>query len=110
MNTLASIALRGFTETEFCAWVGRAAPGDVLEYHQGFLALDTTSVRLTPAEQKVLRQLVRRTAWAAKQRLVHLVQQRRGPGIFSYLAIKRQRPRASKIAGAALVDCLVEAQ
>ncbi|MFC3119836.1 hypothetical protein ACFOHS_22155 [Jhaorihella thermophila] len=29
-------AARPLTDIEFCAWVGQAAPGDRLEYHQGF--------------------------------------------------------------------------
>ena len=29
------------TEIQFCAWVAQALPGDRLEYHRGFLVLDT---------------------------------------------------------------------
>jgi hypothetical protein len=28
------------SEIELCAWIGHATPGDVLEYHRGFLARD----------------------------------------------------------------------
>ena len=28
------------TEADFCGWVGRAAPGDIVEYHRGFLGID----------------------------------------------------------------------
>jgi hypothetical protein len=30
-------------ETDLCGWIGQAALGDILEYHRGFLALDTAS-------------------------------------------------------------------
>ena len=30
------------SEIELCAWVAQAAPGAVLEYHRGYLALDRT--------------------------------------------------------------------
>ena len=109
MENNTRIALKGFTEAEFCAWVGDAEPGDTLEYHHGHLALDVSMGPLTAAEQKVLRRLARRAFWASKQGLVHLVQQRTGPGRFRYLAIKLSRPRATRIAAAALVDCLVGA-
>jgi hypothetical protein len=109
MDKITNLAPRGLTEAEFCAWVGRAEPGDVLEYHYGFLAVDASAGPLSPAEQKVLRLLARRALWSSNRGLVHLVQQRRGPGSFRYLAIKRRRPRATMIAAAALVDCLVEA-
>ncbi|MFN3464829.1 MAG: outer membrane beta-barrel protein, partial [Terricaulis sp.] len=29
------------TDIEFCAWVGQAMPGDRLEYHRGFLGIDS---------------------------------------------------------------------
>ena len=32
------------TEIQFCAWVAQALPGDRLEYHRGFLVLDTFPV------------------------------------------------------------------
>ena len=34
------------TETDFCSWVGQAAPGDILEYHRGFLGIDIAARRL----------------------------------------------------------------
>ena len=36
---------RPLTDIEFCAWIGQAVPGDRLEYHRGFLGIDTTAVR-----------------------------------------------------------------
>ena len=48
----------------------------------------------------MLRQLARRAAWAFGEGLVHLVQRRNGPNDFSYLAIKRTRPRTTRPARA----------
>jgi len=31
------------SEIELCAWVAQAAPGTVLEYHRGYLALDRSA-------------------------------------------------------------------
>ena len=33
---------RRITEINLCGWIGQASPGAVLEYHRGFLALDTS--------------------------------------------------------------------
>ncbi len=82
---------RPLDELALCQWIGRAAPGDILEYHRGFLAIDTASLARGPAELKTLRLLARRAAWAAEERFVHLVQRRIGPGVFAYLVIKRPR-------------------
>jgi hypothetical protein len=89
-------------EAAFCKWAGEAAHGDILEYHRGFLSVDIEVGRLPASERKVLRQLAHRAAWAFREGVVHLVQRRRGPDDFSYLAIKRTRPRATRLAGAKL--------
>lgn len=40
--TITRIRPKGpLTEIQFCAWVAQALPGDRLEYHRGFLVLDT---------------------------------------------------------------------
>lgn len=44
MKNSRTVATRSFgplTEIQFCAWVAQALPGDRLEYHRGFLVLDT---------------------------------------------------------------------
>ena len=82
-------------EADFCSWVGRAAPGDIFEYHRGFLGIDVAPGTLPAAEQKALRHLARRALWASGEGLVHLVQRRVGPGEFAYLAIRRPRPRVA---------------
>ena len=70
-------------------------PGDILEYHRGFLAVDIGDRRLAAAEQKALRRArpPRRLGFDAG--LVHLVQRRNGPNDFSSLAIgpAAQAPR-----------------
>ena len=82
----------------FCAWLGQASPGDALEYHRGFLALDACPDGQTPKsdERREIARVARRAWWAAQQGLVHLVQRRNGPDDFTYIAIARPRtPEAS---------------
>ncbi|MER9005658.1 hypothetical protein NKI15_18690 [Mesorhizobium sp. M0862] len=80
------------SEAEFCSWLSVAAPGNVIEYHRGFLVLDAAQPcreKLALKRQQELIQLRRRAYWAAERELVHLVQRRLAPCRFSYLAIKR---------------------
>lgn len=79
------------SEREFCSWIGRAAPGEIIQYHLGHLAKDVASMTIEAAD---------RAAWAAEEGLVHLVQSRAGPSDFRYLAIKRRRPRTGSEARA----------
>ena len=84
------------SEIELCAWVAQAAPGAVLEYHRGYLALDRTAFgRLgdTPA-RGALGLLGSRAHDLAERGLVHLVQHRHGPEDYSYFAIARARGKA----------------
>ena len=84
------------SEIWFCAWVAQAEPGDRLEYHRGYLAVDTNKLTskldLNACTELVL--LRDRAFGCAAQGLVHLVQQRLGPDLFSYLAIAR--PKTSR--------------
>jgi len=83
------------SEVELCVWVSQAAPGDTLEYHRGFLAVDRTPYGQfmdTPA-RAALELLADRAHALAEQELVHLVQRRCGPFDFSYLAIARPKPK-----------------
>ena len=84
----------GITEIDLCAWLSQAAPGDALEYHRGFLVLDTDPriSGFANGQRLELIQLANRALWAAEKQLVHLVQRRLGESRFSYLAIARQRP------------------
>ncbi len=78
-------------ELDLCRWIGSAAPGDILEYHRGFLAIDIGTLALPPARQRAFKLLAGRAAWAAENGFIHLVQRRLGPSLFGYLAIKRPR-------------------
>jgi len=85
------------TEIQFCAWVAQALPGDRLEYHRGFLVIDSFPVlsKLGDNERHALTLLAKRAFWTERQGLVHLVQERLGPNLFSYLAIARPKPRGA---------------
>ena len=85
------------TEIQFCAWVAQALPGDRLEYHRGFLVLDTFPglSKLGDNERTELALLGKRAFWTESQGLVHLVQERLGPDLFSYLAIARPKTRGT---------------
>ena len=82
------------SDVEFCGWLGRAAPGDAIEYHRGFLALDCApqTGRMSACEGAGLGHLARCALRAAEHGLVHLAQRRNGDSDFSYLAIARPRP------------------
>jgi hypothetical protein len=86
------------TEIQFCAWVAQSVPGDRLEYHRGFLVLDTfpTAARLSDERRKALTRLGFRAFWAAENGLVHLVQERVAPDQFAYIAIARPKPKAAE--------------
>lgn len=90
---------RHITDIEFCAWVAQAVPGDRLEYHRGFLVLDTFPLfsRFGDKEREALRRLADRSFWAAEQDLVHLVQERVGPDQFAYVAVARPKPKAAAV-------------
>jgi hypothetical protein len=96
------------TEAQFCAWIGQSVPGAVIEYHRGFLAIDTVraSSDLVEPDRKELVRVGRRAWWAAEKNLVHLVQRRLGPDRFAYLAIARARP---KMLHATLLTLLAQA-
>ena len=94
------------TDLEFCQWVGEALPGEWLEYHRGFLAIDAAPdlSPLRSEERKRLVALAECARWASDHRLVHLVQRRIGPDRFAYLAIARPKPLARRIELAALLS------
>lgn len=100
---------RRFTDTEFCAWIGQAHPGDRLVYHRGVLALDANHDSEAPKTdaRRELARVARRARWAAQQGLVHLVQRRNGPDDFTYIAIAR--PRSSEAAASLSMLLLSEA-
>lgn len=89
----------------FWAWIGQAAPGDWLEYHRGFLVVDTDEKdsSLPGPDRLRLRSMADATHLAFEMRLVHLVQLRLGPNQFAYLAIARPRKRKAEAALASLL-------
>jgi hypothetical protein len=75
------------------AWLNQAEPGDVLEYHRGFLALDRShhSSLLREDDRQVLCRLANLAIRLSDRGLVDLVQRRVAGDCFSYLAIARNR-------------------
>lgn len=110
MNVLVTPAFtptrpRPLTDIEFCAWVGQAIPGDRLEYHRGFLGIDTlVGISTLPdLDRRRLGALAGAAYRAFEAGLVHLVQVRLGPDRFAYLAIARTKPRNAPMPLASLV-------
>ena len=91
------------TEIELSGWLGQAAPGDSIEYHRGFLALDRSRAGGRLREQDAIElSRVAHHAWqAAELGLVHLVQRRNGPDDYSYLLVARPRPAVAPAFGTA---------
>lgn len=92
------------SEADLCGWLGRAAPGEMLEYHRGFLALDSSPLteRLPNRQRIDLLRVARRAIWAAEHGLAHPVQRRNGAEDYSYLLIARPRPRGRTVSPPAL--------
>ena len=88
------------SEIQFCAWLAQAEAGDRLEYHRGFLAVDTdklmSKLELNARAELVL--LRDRAFGCEAQGLVHLVQERIGPDQFAYVAIARPKPKTPRSA------------
>ncbi|MBF0093036.1 MAG: hypothetical protein HQL34_00670 [Alphaproteobacteria bacterium] len=83
------------TEEMLSTWIGNAFPGDALEYHRGFLALDGSPVlsRLAERDRHQLNRIANCALAAAANGLADLLQRRNGPDDFSYLIIARRRLR-----------------
>ena len=88
------------SEIQFCAWLAQAEAGDRLEYHRGYLAVDTdklmSKLELNARAELVL--LRDRAFGCEAQGLVHLVQERIGPDQFAYVAIVRPKPKTPRSA------------
>jgi hypothetical protein len=99
-------APRPLTDIEFCAWIGQAMPGDQLEYHRGFLGIDTTAVisTLPEPDRRRLAALASAAHRAFEAGLVHLVQARLGPNRFAYVAVARRKPRPAPVPLARLLS------
>ena len=68
MSSTSTIPPPALTETDFCNWVGQAAPGDTLEYHRGFLGIDIALGRFPPPSRRRCGQLARRAALGLRRR------------------------------------------
>jgi hypothetical protein len=98
--------LSPITEIDLCAWLGQAEPGAMLEYHRGFLVLDTDqTISKLPRDRRLeLAQLASRARWASDQRLLHLLQRRLGDSEFSYIAVARERPKTASLSSLLLAE------
>ena len=90
-------ARTAITEIELCAWLAQAAPGDAIEYHRGFLAMDRCRVggRLQEQDATELSRVAARAWLAGEQGHAHLVQHRNGCNDFSYMIVARPRKTSS---------------
>ena len=83
------------TEGALADWVGRAFPGDVLQYHRGFLAVDASPVlsRLPERDRSELSRIADCALAAAAEGFADLLQRSHGIDDYSYLIIARRRAR-----------------
>lgn len=86
------------TEDDLCSWLGKAFPGDTIEYHRGFLAVDQTAAlsKLSDVERRRLTAVARRARIFAEEGRADLVQRRYGDSDYGYLAIKATTPRGRR--------------
>jgi hypothetical protein len=107
MNAARTDALlpRHHTEIDLLAWLGQAKAGDVLEYHQGFLALDRSTRKdsVKERERAALGRVADQAMRLAEHGLVHLLQRRVRDERFSYLAIARPRAVSSPLSISTLI-------
>ena len=75
------------------AWLNQAEPGDALEYHRGFLALDRSvrSPALSDDDRIALGHMASLAMRLANRGFVDLVQHRIARDCFSYIAIARSQ-------------------
>jgi hypothetical protein len=77
------------TEDAFCSWLGKAVPGDRVEYQRGHLLIDR-SRKLGPfseTDRRELSAIANRALALAEQGRLCLVQKRHGDCDYSYIAI-----------------------
>jgi hypothetical protein len=93
MNAVSRSVTSQPTDIGLLAWLNQAEPGDAIEYHRGFLALDRShqSSALSEGDRQALCRLANLAMRLADQSLVHLVQRRIRPDCFSYIATARKR-------------------
>ncbi len=75
--------------TAFRGWLTRAKPGDRIEYHRGFLALDRIkgTNSLKEGERRKLAAVADHALALAGRGELHLLQERHGDGDYSYLVV-----------------------
>ena len=78
------------TDAALCDWIEGAQAGESIQYHQGFLLLDRSSITSTlPVPERERVDALARRAWLARELgLVHLFSRRVCDGIYRYLAIR----------------------
>jgi hypothetical protein len=81
--------------TTFRGWLTRAGPGDRIEYHRGFLALDRIKgmSSLNDAERRKLAAVADQALALADVGKLYLLQERHGNGDYSYWAVARTPAR-----------------
>jgi hypothetical protein len=84
------------TEIDLLAWLGQATVGDIVEYHQGFLALDRSSCGdpRSGHDRMALGRVAICALRLADRGFVHLIQRRLCSDRFSYLAVARPRVKS----------------
>lgn len=90
------------TDIDLCVWVSDAEPGDSLVYYRGHLSHDRVPVTRVYADEPRWRLdwLARRALILNADGWIDLVQRRRGPAAWDYVAIKRHAaPPASAMRG-----------
>jgi hypothetical protein len=96
------------SEIDLCAWLSQAEAGAMLEYHRGFLVLDTDpTISKLPKDRRLkLAQLASRARWAFDKGLLHLVQRRLGDSEFSYIAVARERSKTASLSSLLLPELI----
>jgi hypothetical protein len=79
------------TEIALLAWLSQAEPGDIVEYHRGYLALDRTfrSAELKEVDRIALDRMASLALRLSDYGLIDLVQRRLDGEQFAYLAVAR---------------------
>ena len=93
MNAVFHSIVLASADIGLLAWLNQAEPGDALEYHRGFLALDRSirTAAMSEDDRIALCQTASLAMRLANRGLVDLVQRRIARDCFSYLAIARSR-------------------
>jgi hypothetical protein len=90
---------------EFRGWLARTGVCPWFEYHRGHLIWDRSpSSDLTEDDRRTLATVADAVFRAAEQGQVHLVQLRKGPFEFSYLAIRAARSRNRRVVPGLAID------